>query len=185
MKIKDVMVSALRRIGREELAADVEDGGSPTGESAEIIKTLLYCINATEDELARHYFPLVAVENFSTNKNKLKFTSFAHTPVKILAVKSDGKEINFSIFPDCIEAEAAELEIRYMYAPAKKELNDESEFGALADGNLTSLGASAEYCLICGETSLAEVWETRYRAAIDRAQKENRSAVYIPPRRWV
>lgn len=185
MSIKDVMVSALRRIGREELAADVEDGGKPTGEGGEVVKTLLYCINATEDELARHYFPLKFTESFKSVSGIYDFSNFSFTPVKILEVKAGGKEAGYKLFPNYLEAEAAEVEITYLYAPSKKELGQESEFGALADGNLTSLGAAAEYCLICGETAMAEVWEARYRAAIDRAQKERRSTVYVPPRRWV
>lgn len=185
MSIKDVMVSALRRIGREELAADVEDGGAPVGEGGEVVKTLLYCINATEDELARHYLPLKASEILRSADNKFAYTLFSHTPVKILNVKAGGREISFTLFPDFFTADASEAEVEYLYAPAKKELEDESEFGALADGNLTALGAAAEYCLICGETAMAEVWETRYRAAIDRARRERRSPVYVPPRRWV
>ena len=180
MSIKDVLVSALRRIGREELAADVEVGGEPTGENEEVVNILLYCINATEDELARYYFPLKSVERLFSIDKKFDFSLFSHTPVKILGVKSGGREIRFSLFPNYFETEAADIEVSYLYVPQKKGMNDESEFG-----NLTSLGAAAEYCLICGETSIAEVWESRYRAAIDRARHERRPAVYVPPRRWV
>lgn len=190
MTIRDILISALRRIGREELANDVEDGGEPVGEGADVVQTMLYCINATEDELARYYFPLKCTETLvSKNDNLFYFSDFLHTPVRILGVKSSGAEIKFELCTNYITAGAAEIEITYMYAPAKKTIYDSSEFGDMGDGNITALGAAAEYCLICGEASLAEMWETRYREAIDRvrkvADKAEAQRAYIPPRRWI
>lgn len=189
MTIRDILISALRRIGREELASDVEDGGTPAGEGAEVVQTMLYCINATEDELARYYFPLKCTETLNSQNNTFYFSNFSHMPVRILYVQSGGRDIEYQLLTNCITASEAEIEITYMYAPSKKTLDGISEFGDMGDGNITSLGAAAEYCLICGEASLAEVWETRYREAIDRArnasQREELKRAYIPPRRWI
>lgn len=189
MTIRDILISALRRIGREDLACDIENDGEPVGEGGEVVQTLLYCINATEDELARYYFPLKCTETLNSRNNVFYFSDFSKIPVRIIEVKSDGKEVDYRLRPDGIAADCSRIEITYDYAPAKKTADGKSEFGEIGDGNITSLGAAAEYCLICGEASLAEVWETRYREAIDRAQRtiskaEARTA-YIPPRRWV
>lgn len=190
MSIRDILISALRRIGREDLANDIEDGDEPTGEGGDVVQTMIYCINATEDELARYYFPLKCTETLVSKENNLfYFSDFSHTPVRILSVKSGGKEISFELLTNCITAGASSVEITYAYAPAKKTVYGNSEFSEIGDGNITSLGAAAEYCLICGEASLAEVWETRYREAIDRArsteEKHKSQKTYIPPRRWV
>lgn len=185
MKIKDVMVSALRRVGREDLAANVEGGGKPTGEGAEVVKTMLYCINAAEAELARYYYPLIYTETLSSGNGYYFFESFAFTPVKIISVKSGGEEVDYRVYANFLFTESRSAEITYMYLPYAKDVDDESEFGMFGDGNVTALGAAAEYCLMCGETKMAEVWETRYHAAIERALKDNRPALYIPPRRWV
>lgn len=189
MTIRDILISALRRIGREDLAVDMEDGGEPVGEGGEVVQTLLYCINATEDELARYYFPLKCTETLNSTNKTFNFSSFSHTPVRILQVKSGGKEVAHQLQTNCLTADYAQIEVTYFYAPAKKTVYGSSEFGDLGDGNITSLGAAAEYCLICGEASLAEVWETRYREAIDRAQravgKSDARQSYIPPRRWI
>lgn len=189
MSIRDILVSALRRIGREDLANDIESGGEPVGEGEEVVQTMLYCINATEDELARYYFPLKCTETLNSQDKTFYFSEFTHTPVRILCVKSGGAEIDYELFTNYLVADCAEIEITYMYAPAKKTIEDISEFGDIGDGNITSLGAASEYCLICGEASLAEVWETRYREAIDRArratEKDEAQRAYIPPRRWI
>ena len=189
MTIRDILVSALRRIGREELANDVEAGGEPVGEGGEVVQTLLYCINATEDELARYYFPLKCAETLYSKNNVFYFSDFAKIPVRIIKVTSNDKEVDYRLQNDCIVTDCSKIEITYDYVPAKKTADGKSEFGEMGDGNITALGAAAEYCLICGEAALAEVWETRYREAIDRAQRATSKAEaqtsYIPPRRWI
>lgn len=190
MSIRDILISALRRIGREELANDVEDGGEPMGEGGEVVQTMLYCINATENELARYYFPLKCTETLiSKQDNHFNFSDFSHTPVRIVGIRADGEDKKFDLFTNYLVTDAAEAEITYNYAPSKKTIDDDSEFGDIGDGNITSLGAAAEYCLICGEAALAEVWETRYREAIDCARRVEGNARakrgYVPPRRWI
>lgn len=185
MTIRDIMTRALRYIGREDIAVDIEDGGEPWGDDVEVVTTLLYCVNAVEDELARYYFPLEYTEELSSGDKLFTFDSFSHTPVKIIRVVCGGKEIAYEVTAEGITADAETVEITYHYAPPKKEIDDDSEFGATGDGNITALGAAAEYCLICGEASLAEVWETRYREAIDRVQSQLGRSAFIPPRRWI
>lgn len=185
MTIKEVIVSALRKIGREDLADSIEDGGEPAGEGGEVVQTLLYCVNATEDELARYYFPLRFCEKLTSSDNKFDFSSFTHTPVRIERVETGGRSVKFELYAGGFCAAAREVEVTYLYTPAKKTIDERSEFGDMADGNVCSLGAAAEYCLINGETALAEVWETRYREAIDRAQRARNLGAYIPPRRWI
>lgn len=185
MKIRDVLASALRFIGREELAADVENGGEPAGEGGETVKTMLFCVNATEAELARYYHPLIHKEVLKSGTGKYFYSSFAFTPVRILGVTAGGKEAEYRTYANFLAADYPEIEITYMYAPSRKTIDGESEFGLFGDGTVTALGAAAEYCLMCGEAAMAEIWETRYRAAIERAKKEYRPPLYIPPRRWV
>lgn len=185
MKIRDVMASALRYIGREELAADVEIGGTAGGEAGEVVKMLLFCINATEAELARYYHPLVHSEILKDSSGYYFYYNFTYEPIKILSVKNGGTEVEYRTYFNHLKTDYPEIEITYMYAPPKKDLDGESSFALFGDGNITALGAAAEYCLMCGEAAMAEVWETRYREAIERAKKDYRPPLYIPPRRWV
>ena len=186
MLIRDILIGALRRIGREELARDIENDAEPSGEDADTVSTLMYCINATEDELARYYFPLKCTETLYAKTSKtFNFSDFSHTPVKILSVKSGGERIDFELRTNCLIADARQAEITYCYAPSKKGMYGQSEFGNVGEGRIVELGAASEYCQISGEAALAEVWETRYREAIDRARKTYNVGGYIPPRRWV
>ena len=197
MAIRDILIRALRRIGREELALEVENGGNPAGEGAEVVSTVLYCINAVEDELARYYFPLKCTETlYAKEKNTFLFSKFSHLPVKIISVKAGGEDVEFELQPNCLIAGAREIEVAYNYVPYRKSIDEDSEFGDRFDTKIIELGAAAEYCIICGEAALAEVWETRYREAIDKSRQLYASGVtlpdeklerggYIPPRRWI
>lgn len=185
MTIREVMASALRFIGREDIAADVESGVSPGGEGNEVVKTMLYCVNATEAELARYYHPLIHTEILKDDSGYYFYYTFSYTPIKILSVKSGGAEVEYNTYQNHLFAKYPEIEITYMYEPKKQDIDGQSSFALFGDGRVTALGAASEYCLMCGETKMAEVWETRYRSAIERAKKDYRPPLYIPPRRWV
>lgn len=185
MTIRNILTDALRRIGREELAIDMEEDGEPWGEDGEVVKTLLYCINAVEDELARYYFPLQACERLTSQNKLFPFSSFSKTPVRILSVTCGGKEVPHTLNATGIVADCAQIDVTYHYAPKPKTIEGDSEFGDMGDGKITALGAAAEYSLICGEVAVADALETRYREAIDRAQKIRGRSIYVPPRRWV
>lgn len=58
MKVKDIIATALRFVGREEISrkiSPVDDAcdADLTDEEGEVIETMLYCFNSVEDELAR------------------------------------------------------------------------------------------------------------------------------------
>lgn len=185
MGIQDILINALTRIGREDVALFVEEGLEPGGENDEVVKIMMYCINAVEDELARYYFPLTHTETLRSKDGNFKFADFTKTPVKILKVTHGCKNIKYELQPNLLIADKNEIEVTYCYTPKKKLQDGQSEFGTIGDGIITALGAAAEYCFICGEVSLAEALETRYHEAIDRAQRQQKSSVYVPPRRWI
>lgn len=185
MKIKDVVLSALRKIGREDLAIDIEEDDEPYEEPDDVVRILLYCVNATENELARYYFPLRCTETLQSDNGKFAFANFSHVPCKILSVKAGGRKKEFRLTAKELIADADRAEIEYNYVPAKKNMEDESDFNDLSDGEITALGAAAEYFLICGEPALAKAQEERYRSAINRAMKTAANGMRVPPRRWI
>lgn len=181
----DIVCRALRFLGRDGTALDIEDGGEPYGEEYDIFCTLFYCVYAAADELARYYLPLRCSETLASEDGKYMFSSFGRNPVRIERVLSGGREIGFRQYAGYIEADAAKIEVEYSYAPKKREIDFEAEAPELEYGDIIALGATAEYCLIDGEAALAEMWEKRYREAISRAQLTSGCKPAIPPRRWV
>ena len=185
MAMKELIVRALYLAGRADAARALEDGGELPAEASEAVRTMLYCANAAEDELARYYFPLEYTETIRSSTGRYDFKKFRYSPVEILKVTDEkDNEITFGRFKDYISAGEAVITVTYRYAPDKKQITDGSEFESALGGEIPALGAAAEYCLINGESGLAEALEVRYRAALDRALKIPSGAV-ISPRRWL
>ncbi len=187
MKIKDVIARALRFIGRTDLINALAADGELTSEGAEKIETLLYCVNAVEDELARYYFPLKYCERFNSDTGEYFIDNFLHNPVKILSVESSGKKVKYTVFPKYIKCDEKSVKVFYEYSPYKKPIDGDSEYdGVTVCERLIAAGAASEYFLLEGSVKDAELWESRYRWEIELAGKkispERRS---VPPRRWV
>ena len=106
MKVKDIVISALEIIGRSELAKSLAGGEELSAGDSETVNTLLYCFNATEDELARKYMPLSYKEEITSQNGRFYFAAFVHAPVKLKSVTSDGESVSYEIFPEYLKADA-------------------------------------------------------------------------------
>lgn len=186
MKVKDILIRTLNLTDRADIAAKISSGETLSGEAAETVETLLYCLNSVEDELARYYFPLQTTEEFVSFTGKFPFEKFSFRPVKIKEVKCGVNAVRYDITPQYLQTEAKNITVTYEYSPSKHTLEDDGAYdGIFVTEALAAAGTAAEYCLICGEMQSAELWESRYRQEIDRAQKKRFSPMTIPPRRWV
>ena len=186
MKIKEIVLTALRLLGRGDAASALENGETLSDEATRTADSLLYCVNAVIDALARYYFPLVHKEQLNLFSGKVNFSQFAFRPVKILSVTANGKKINFKVYPQYLTADGEYIEVEYEYSPDKKGLDDNCDYaGFNVSERLIADGAVAEFCILNGEVSEAEYWEGEYRREIDRARAKYRKGAKIPPRRWV
>ena len=185
LTVKDVIVSALTLLGQCSLAEKFSAGENLDGAEEETVNVLLYCFNAVEDEIARKYITLTAKEDLSSVNRKFYYTDFSHPPVKIKSVFIDGKEAEYQLFAQYLQADWVKITVEYEYSPSKKAVDGLSDFGSDIGDRALSLGMAAEYCLINGEIESAELWEKKYRKEIDYIQTMQPSGGTIPPRRWV
>ena len=186
MKVKDIIVNALKLVGREDVASTLTTGGTPVGEAAEAVETLTYCFNAVEDELARFYFPLKNEETFTSYSGQYPYKIFSYRPVRILNVQSCGADTAYEVFPEYLKSAASPITVKYEYSPPAKKLSGESAYdGCIVGERLVAYGAASEYCLINGEVQMANLFESKYREEIDRARQKCAADSRIPPRRWV
>ena len=185
MLVSDIVKTALSLVGREDAAAAI-DGGEYEADSSllQAVRTMLYCANAVEDELARGAFPLEREEVLNAVNGRIYYVNFYRTPVKILSVKSGDKKIAYKMSLEYLETNGRNPTIKYIYCPEKKELDGESEYDGYPVGErLLAYGAAAEYCLIEGAFEEAENWEKRYREEVERVRPFDKRG-YIPSRVW-
>ena len=184
MKVKDVIASALRLIGRVEVISALTSGSADAGDR-ELIDTLLYCFNAVEDELARKYIPLVVREQMISPDTRFFYSTFAHNPLKIRRVTVDGQTLPFEVFAKYMVVNAEEIVTEYEYAPSRKTIDQISDYGDEVGEYLIALGIASEYSIINGEAEMADRWEKKYRAQLDGVQRTLPICASIPPRRWI
>ena len=185
MKVKDVIASALNLLGRADLVSALSSVSNADKEGQERISTLLYCFNAVEDELAHHYVPLTVREEISSDDTRFYYNAFGRNPVKIKRVTVDGEKAKFEIFATYMTVNAQKITVEYEYAPARKELDGDCDYGDEVGEYLIALGMAAEYCYVNGEAELAAQWENKYRERLDKLQRTLPACEKIPPRRWV
>lgn len=185
MKVKDVIISALGLLGKGAIACKLNGNETLDAGEQEVVDTLLYCFNSVEDEVARKYIPLCRSDKINSSTGDYYFTLFLRSPVHIKKVYSDGAAVSFKVYPQYISAVSGTVTVEYEYAPTKKNLQGTSDYGAEVGEYLFALGTASEYCLINGEIEMSELWEKKYRSAIDGAQSRLPSCKNIPPRRWI
>lgn len=186
MQIKDLIAFVMRLSGRPDCAEMLKGDEQPSDECLRMRDTVLLCVNAVTDELARGYFPLRASETLASEDCSYPFSQFAHLPHRILAVKRDGRRIAWSCSPSAITCAFAEIEVEYEYVPDPFSLEDVFAFPDPAvNAALVAYGATAEYLVIAGDTACADMWERRYREEIERRIALSPSGAAIPPRRWI
>lgn len=186
MKLNEIIKRALNLIKRNDIVEAMEKN-SLDEEQNEVVKLLLFCVNSVEDELARHYFPLKFSESVTADEGVIAFSKLAKTPSRIISVESDGERIKFDLFPTHITLKCKSVKIEYEYVPSVKGSYDSESIysGTCVGESVIAAGALAEYYIICGEISLSEYWESKYRQLIEGASKIYDFPRYIPARRWV
>lgn len=187
MTVKCVIAAALKMLCRGETAKKTETGAQTDDEENELIKTLICCYNAVEDEIARGYVPLVKHCTMQSENGKFYFGDFLETPLKIISVKAYGVRTDYKIFADYLYAEANKITVEYAFVPAPKSLNSQCAFGFAVDPYLLAAGVCAEYCLINGEADAAGLWEKKYREGLQNLPcvKSVNPAGKLSDRRWV
>ena len=186
MKVKDILVSALKYAGRDDVAEALERGETSDTGISEEVKTALYCFNAVEDELARRYVSITRTDELIGADGKYYYKDFPRSPVKIISVKADGADAAYKLTPTFMECLKQRIRVTYGYVPSKKGVDGESEFSeGIIPMRLVAAGTASEFCLINGETGRAEIWEKVYREEIDGVRRSALIEMKLPPRRWV
>ncbi len=187
MQVKDIITDVMRMVGRYDAAEECEGGESLSTDVSRMQSAMLLCLNSVVDELARGYFPVMAVESKSSSGGEIAFSSFSHTPFRIVHVRGgDGEKVKWTLTPFKLLCPAGKVEVEYEYVPDSFALDDEFSYPDPAVGHtLVSFGTAAEYMLIAGDIASAEMWEGKYRTEIDRLLALSQVRDKIPPRRWI
>ena len=183
MKVNEIILSAASLIGYYEQVKDYIDGEGEDG--ATVTELLLRCFNLVENELALDYLPLVAEEEKVTNAGKIVYSGLNNSIVRIIRVTDEeGNSIAYQVFPDYLMTQTGKVHIVYSYTPTPKTIGDESDFTLYVSTRMFEYGILAEYFAAVGRFEEANVWDEKYKDAIEAAYRAQ-SGGRMPVRRWV
>ena len=186
MTVKEVLCEAAKLVGESDvynyLSDKIPDDTAYCEEGAELIK---HCYDVIIDELACEYLPLKDKCAFAATDGKVMYSSFVKKPVRINFVYDEnGKKLPYKAFIDHLSVTADKVIIEYDFKPGVQNITDEAFY---ADGiigeHVLAYGVATEYCTERGRITDAEIWASKYNAALKARLAEKRQ-LKIKAGRW-
>lgn len=170
-------------LGRDDIALEMEQSYDIYVYSPER-QLLLESVNFVAKELAEEHFPLVRVEQHTTDAEcKVALSQFDKTVHRIVSVLDpNGKKTTFRVFDDFVKLckPNANFEFAYEYLPAFADFNQQIETVSLVTERLLAIGACATFCLATGLFSEAQMWDEKFQKGIERVRSRSRGEKRMP-----
>lgn len=189
MVVKDILKYAILFCGKPQLL-----GLNTFSESSETLPTVqeqadidlfLQCFNFVYKEIASVYFPLLEKEDVVFIENKFYLKDLPKIPVNIKKVYIGKKNIKFFVYPDHIFAETDKAVVVYSILPEDFAIDQEVNlFSGRVLPQVMAYGVAREFCLINGDYSSADIWESRFKDSLKVGKSANRF-VTLPKRRFL
>ncbi len=183
MLTEDVINECARMLG---LLSENESGEKILEESDR--EKLLAAVGYTADEIARDYVPLISEQTFDVKEDKrIKYGDFEREPIAVLRVKRGGANLTFERLYDSLQLGCSgTVKVKYAFKPPQTALGGEMPWkDSVVPLRVLAYGAATEYSLMSGQTSDAQMWDKRYRDALERMLLHLNSGRKTPRRRWL
>lgn len=188
MTVKDILRSAILFSNKAELLSLStfcdESQTLPTVDQQAEIDLFVQCFNYVYKEIASTYFPLLEKEEIVFENNKFYFSNLSKSLISIKKLYKGKRKVKFFLYPDHIFAETDSATIVYASLPANFVIEDEVNlFGGRVLAQVMAYGVAREYAIILGNYSDADVWEARFKTALETSFSGRKVAV-LPKRRF-
>lgn len=188
MTVKDILRPAILFANKAELLAlssfCAESETLPSIDQQAEIDLFVQCFNFVYKEIASTYFPLLEKEEITFENNKFYIKDLTKRLISIKKLYKNRKSVKFFLYPDHIFAEVDSATIVYASLPQDFVLEDEVNlFGGRVLEQVMAYGIAREYAIIQGNYSDADVWEARFKTALETSFSGRKVAV-LPKRRF-
>ncbi|MBQ2713971.1 MAG: hypothetical protein IJF22_03250 [Clostridia bacterium] len=188
MTVKDILRSAILFSNKPELlslSTFCQDSETlPSIDQQAEIDLFVQCFNFVYKEIASTYFPLLEKEEIVFENNKFYFNKLSKPLISIKKLHKNKKNIRHYVYPDHIFAETEKATIVYASLPKDFTLDEEVNlFGGRVLEQVMAYGVAREYAVIMGNFSDADVWEARFKTALETSFSGRKVAI-LPKRRF-
>lgn len=183
MKINDVIKQVANMLQLTNVAsANLTIFENLDSQTQKDINLLVSCINEVLCDIATDHLPLKAIENITVSNGQFSLNSLSNTFHKLISINTSK---NYSIELETLKIENGTYQLTYAYLPEEYDIDDTITD---CDKRLTlyalCFGVAAEYCLILGNYSESEMWNSRFESAMQIA-KRNSKMPKLKERRWI
>ncbi len=147
---------------------------------------LVKCVNFVNNIIATEHFPLIATAELTTITHNISYSRISDKTIfDVINVKDGfGYSVPFKLTSDGIETAKGNLKITYCYLPEDVEYTSTiSAYPLKINSRIFAYAVASEYMFIKGNFDEGEIWENRFKNAIQSIQHPRRNVV-MPKRRW-
>ena len=175
MKINDVIKQVALYLQMTNVSeANLTNTESLDAQTLRDINLILSCVNEVLCDISTDYMPLKHSEEIVVSNGTLSLNSLSKDFHKILSVYPSKP---YKIKQDVIYIENGTYVVEYMHLPEIYELNDTiTDFDHRLTIYALCFGVAAEYCLISGNYSESEMWNSRFESAMQVASRKPKIA---------
>lgn len=159
--------------------ASANDGLS---EDAQLI---IDCVKSTVEEIADEFIPLMRVATATAVDREIVLSDLDENVNRVFSVKSGERERAFKCRYDrLIVPQDGEYAVAFSVAPTFGTLNDDICYThSLISTRIIAFGVARDFCIITGRTDEANVWEQRFKAALE-SKLSTKKFIKLKRRGW-
>ncbi len=164
------------------LDADLDDYENLDLQTKKDINLILSSMNEVLSDIATDYLPLVYCEEIEVENSEFEFSNLTKPFYKLQKIETK-KPYNIEL--ETLYIANGKYKIHYQFLPDIFELGDEiTDFDSRLTIFAVCYGVASEFCLISGNYSESELWNSRFESAMDIAKRQNK-VFSLKSRRWL
>lgn len=186
MTVKEILNQTANLLGEEDACLLLSDKAPQNSEYAiQTVKLLKRALDVITDEIACEFYPLKAVQTFSVSNEKIYYSDFLSTPIKIVEVLGKNNEkCPYKLISDHLTTTNGERTVIYHYKPKSQSDGEQAHFSnSIIGENILCWGMAAEFCFARGRYTESEKWREKFLNGLSSRIFE-REVKRIPERRW-
>ena len=183
MKINDIIkeVAVMLQLSNVS-SANLSNFENLDTQTQKDINLLLSCANEVLSDIATDHLPLKYTEEINVSGGEYALSGLSKTFHKLISVSTTE---DYFIELDTLKIKSGTYKITYSFLPEIYEIGDTiSDCDKKVTSYALCFGIAAEYCLICGNYSESEMWNSRFDSAIQIAKRSAKMPM-LKGRRWI
>lgn len=139
------------------------------------------CANLVLGNVAANYIDCEAVQAFTVNNERINYSEFSKTFLKVKSVKIGNSLVDYSLFVDYVAVPNGKVVVTYCYVPFFLSDTEEIVVPGLSEQCFV-YGVLTEYAIISGMYNEAKVWGEKFAEGLFNAHPKYKQLRI--PRGW-